>query len=93
MRALFFSAEGTRQEGEKVRGRVERGRLAAPPSDGGNRKLARSGLRQCDCPRRYARQTPPFDNAPGPAPLPGAGSSRQEKTGTAAANGVLYKTG
>ena len=29
MRALFFSAEGTRQEGEQVRGSVERGRLAS----------------------------------------------------------------
>ena len=68
MRALFFSAEGTRQEGERSRGRVERGRLAAPPSDGGNRKLARSGLRQCDCPvamlARHPLSTMPPDLLP-----------------------------
>jgi len=39
-------------------------RLAAPPSDMKNCKLALAGLRQCNFSCRYARQTAHFANAP-----------------------------
>ena len=72
MRSLkpFFDFEGRERKWVPSGGGAEMGRLAPPPSDLYNCKLALAGLRQCNFIDRYARQTPHFGNAPRRHPLP-----------------------
>ena len=94
MRALFFF---------RLKGRARKGSRFGDVSKGGVwlRRLVTGAIANSPVPGSDSAIAPvamlarhPLSTMPPrPAPLPSAGSSRQKKTGTAAANGVLYKTG
>ena len=84
--ALFFFGLGTLEEGDAGWERCQNGRLTASPIVRENCKLALAGLRQCNSPSRYTRQTPILAKPPAGIPFlslcTGKGKNR-----TAAAGG------